>query len=453
MTAMNFRLMNPLKFGSIYNWSVNYANAVEQKYSDKYKLVRIGDFLKRNKKPIEIQDNQLYKRVKIRINGGGISVRDEVFGNEIGTKSQFIVESKQFLLSKIDARNGAFGVVPDECNGAIITGNFWTFDVDYEQINPFYLKILTSSKRFQVLCQNASNGTTNRNYLQEGLFVNMQIPLPNIDIQNQFICQYNQQFLQAQNAENQANELEKGIESYLLEELGIEAPKAVEKKQGLQFIRLKELSRWDWRFLTNDFELNVKYPQTKLGDFISNFLTDEKGKSLRIESFKFPKRYFSYLGMEHIEKNTGTILEMPYLSGDKIKSQTVRVKKGYFIYGKLRPYLNKYWYNETDNDSIICSSEFFVFRIADGVNRLFFQYILSSSVIQKQIEGITSGVRMPRINEDFFKNLQIPLPPKEIQTQIVNHITSQKEQIKTLRQQAEALRKQAKEEFEQEIFI
>jgi type I restriction enzyme, S subunit len=157
--------------------------------------------------------------------------------------------------------------------------------------------------------------------------------------------------------------------------------------------------------------------------------------------------------MENIEKETGQIGEISKVKGDEIKSQTVRVPKNYFMYGKLRPYLNKYWYNGTDNDSIICSSEFFVFSIKDSFNRLYFQYVLSSSIIQKQIANITSGVRMPRINESFFKDLQIPLPPPEIQTQIVNHITTQKEQIKNLRQQAEKLRKQAKENFEKEIFV
>lgn len=49
------------------------------------------------------------------------------------------------------------------------------------------------------------------------------------------------------------------------------------------------------------------------------------------------------------------------------------------------------------------------------------------------------------ITSKQLKELQISIPPEEIQTQIVNHITSQKEQIKNLRQQAEKLRTQAKE--------
>ena len=46
--------------------------------------------------------------------------------------------------------------------------------------------------------------------------------------------------------------------------------------------------------------------------------------------------------MESVEKNTGELLGLPIVKGMQIKSQTVRIPKGFFIYGKLRPYLNKY---------------------------------------------------------------------------------------------------------------
>ena len=62
------------------------------------------------------------------------------------------------------------------------------------------------------------------------------------------------------------------------------------------------------------------------------------------------------------------------------------------------------------------------------------------------------GARMPRINEETFKAIQIPIPPKNIQESIVKHINGQKAQIKQLKQQAESLRKAALIEFEKEIF-
>ena len=114
------------------------------------------------------------------------------------------------------------------------------------------------------------------------------------------------------------------------------------------------------------------------------------------------------------------------VKGKQIKSQTLSIPKGFLLFGKLRPYLNKYWLNNTDFNNIICSSEFFVFKTIKDIDSQFFKYILSSSFIQSQISDKTSGARMPRINEDIFMNLQFPCPPIEIQTEIANHISGLK---------------------------
>ena len=102
---------------------------------------------------------------------------------------------------------------------------------------------------------------------------------------------------------------------------------------------------------------------------------------------------------------------MPIVKGEQIKSQTVAIPKGYFIYGKLRPYLNKYWYNNTDLNNIVCSSELFVFKIKDNINSRYFELVLGSDIVQRQIADMASGARMPRINEEVFMNIRIPIPP------------------------------------------
>ena len=106
--------------------------------------------------------------------------------------------------------------------------------------------------------------------------------------------------------------------------------------------------------------------------------------------------------MESVEKGSGLLVEEKKVKGIEVKSQTVRVPYHYFLYGKLRPYLNKYWYNESKNDDIVCSSEFFVFSIKPEINESYFKYYLSSAAVQQQISNAFQGARMPRINERTF---------------------------------------------------
>jgi type I restriction enzyme S subunit len=147
------------------------------------KLTKIGEFLIRSKIPIDIQDNLQYNRVTIRINHNGVSLRDSEIGSKIGTKKQFILKSGQFIVSKIDARYGAFGIAPREVEGAIITGNFWAYDVDKKKVNIEWFNQFTNSSAFYEICERASSGITHRKYLDEKFFLNYEIFLPSVDEQ------------------------------------------------------------------------------------------------------------------------------------------------------------------------------------------------------------------------------------------------------------------------------
>ena len=451
MQQINY--LNIVSFSNFTNWSVQYLLDTKHSYNEKFEFVKIGNFLKRNKTPIDIENGFIYKRVTIRSKNNGVDLRDFENGENIGTKKQFVIKEGQFLVSKIDARNGAFGVVPNIVDKGIITGNFWTYDVDYSIINPYFLSLITTTSSFIKFCENASNGTTNRHYLQEKLFLDQQIPLPTIKEQNRIVANYNAKLQLAQQQEQQAKTLEIEIERYLFEELGVEIKENNNNNKVFQLINFSEIQRWDTLFLLGNLpSMNSSYKLAKFSEVIKYFNKGENGKTIRIDSPKFPKDDFRYIGMEHIEKESGNLLEMPEVKGIEIKSQTLRVPKDFFIYGKLRPYLNKYWINTTDFDNIICSSEFFVFDINENLDKLFFKYILSSKIIQNQISDKTSGARMPRINEDIFFNLKFPMPPIEKQKQISNHINSLKTQIKELKILSLNNKEVAIVEFEKEIF-
>ena len=261
MQTATHTYLKVIPFSKLINWSSYTLLGKDLIYSQKYPFLRIGDFLKRSKEHVLVQDEVLYKRPTIRMNGNGISLRNEVIGKEIGTKNQFRIYKGQFLLSKIDARNGAFGVVPIELTMVIITGNFWTFNVDYNLINPHYLTLLTRTKEFQKLCQNASVGTTNRNYLQEKLFLNFEIPLPSIKEQGVLVNTFYEKINEAVSLAKQADSLERGIEKYIVKELGLSKKVEIEKNKGLHFVNFVDLNRWDTSFLFQKENENIsKYP-------------------------------------------------------------------------------------------------------------------------------------------------------------------------------------------------
>jgi len=154
-------------------------------------LVRIGDLLARRKDPIFIQDNSRYKRVTIRINHNGVCLRNEEMGKKIGTKRQFITRAGDFILSRIDARHAAFGIVPPELDGAIITNDFWTFEINKEMVDLEYFYIFSQSAEFLEACKKASKGTTNRKRIEQNFFLNYEFRLPDLVVQHEIVDRYN----------------------------------------------------------------------------------------------------------------------------------------------------------------------------------------------------------------------------------------------------------------------
>lgn len=214
--------------------------------NSKFPLVQVSTFLHRNKTPIKIQNNETYKRVTIKTKGQGCHLRDTLKGSLIGTKNQFLIKEGQFLISKIDARNGAFGVVGEDIHNAIITGNFWTYDIDTSKVNAYFLALFTSTKYFIDFCKACSGGTTGRHYLDENKFLNAKIPLPPIEIQKQIVAKIESIKAQIKALQEEEKRLKDEIEAYIYIALGLEK-KQEAKRQKVFIVRFKDLDRWDTR--------------------------------------------------------------------------------------------------------------------------------------------------------------------------------------------------------------
>lgn len=442
------RYIKEVPFSSLFNWSVQYLNETKISFNSSYPMVSIGSFLTRNKTSVTIQNEIRYKRATIRVNNGGIFLRDTEIGTKIGTKKQFLIYEGQFLLSKIDARNGAFGVVPSELDGGVITGNFWTFDVDYNKVNPYYLSLVVTTSEFVEFCEQASNGTTNRHYLQESLFLDIKIPLPTIEEQNKLVADYNKKMALAAKQESQASTKEQEIEEYILNRLGVKLDIAEgENTSILKLFSYSDISdRWDLLNGNNLIINSLKksnYPLVQISneyEFIS--------RGWNKESYA---KTFRYIEIGAISSTNGIEAVSELLTSKAPSRATQRVKAGELIIGTTRPYLKKFAIIQSEYDGDICSSAFQIIS-SDKNNLSFLNEYLQSEAGIMQFKYYMTGALYPAITNKDLRKILIPLPPIEIQNEIATHISGLKQEIKKLRTTAESNRKTALTNFEQKIY-
>src|SRR5690606_2878222 len=110
--------------------------------------------------------------------------------------------------------------------------------------------------------------------------------------------------------------------------------------------------------------------------------------------------------LENIEQETGVI--NGYFNSIEQKSIKNKFNAGQILFGKLRPYLKKYWLAEFEG---VCSSEIWVLSPKNEyiLNEYLYRLVQSEKFIQ--IANVSSGSKMPRADWEYISNYPFPLPP------------------------------------------
>lgn len=446
MSVNNFKYIHFAHYKDIPNWSVQYVVEEKLGFTKKYPMAKIGSFLSRSKELVTLQDNIVYKRVSVSTIGKGIAVRDTKLGKDIGTKKQYLVKKGQFLLSKIDARNGAFGVVPEEADGAIITGNFWAFDVDYNLLNPQYLVLVTQTKQFVGFAEKCSNGTTNRHYLQEDAFLQQSIPLPSLEEQERILADYNSSICKAEDKEKTIEENKYKIDKFILETLGVKTVSHEKEKKNtslLSFVKLSSIERWD---CYNERKLFIygteATPMFKL-------ITEKPMYGAPYSSKPFDNSV-RYIRITDINED-GTLNE-DKVSAD-MYNNTYLLKENDFLIARSGNTVGKtYLYKKSDGPAIFAG---YLIKFVIDEEKIDPKYLLlytKSSIYKDWIKNNMRISAQPNINSQQYLQSPIIVPSKKVQREIVNKVQTLANVNIRGKNEACELRRKALENFEQTIF-
>lgn len=185
-------LTHQIMLSDMDDWNIlSCFDVTKVKFSNKYPHVKLSELLYFNDVKITIQPDERYTRLTVRLFGKGISERDTPMGKEIGTKRQTPVREGQLIISKIDGKSGAIGLIPTQYDGAIVTQDFLTFDINTYRVHPDYLLLVMQNEAFYSQFKDSSVGSTGRRRLSLKTFMNTYIALPSLDEQREMLMKYN----------------------------------------------------------------------------------------------------------------------------------------------------------------------------------------------------------------------------------------------------------------------
>ncbi len=453
MDNINYNYLHFVRFNSLVNWSVSHLLGMNMGFTHRFPMVTIGSVIERCKTTIDIDDNSQYKQITLKTNGGGAVLRDVKLGKNIGVKKQYVVSAGQFILSKIDARNGAFGVVTEDLDGAIVTADFPVFNVDKEKITPQYLFLLSSTKVFARFAQSCSRGTTNRQRIDLEQFLSQRIPLPSVTEQKMLLSRYRIKVQQAESLNSLSYKIRNDIDLYLQTYLGFSQQEYFQGKGKntfafLKFVKYKDVDKWGVDLIqTNNRKNSHKFPIKKIKDIC---LVGSGGTPSRSNQ-KYYNGNIPWVKTGEVI-NEEIFETEEHITQEAVDNSSARMyNKGSLIIamygqGETRGRTAKLGIDATTNQA--CAVLFDIDNSIILTDYLWY-YIQG---MYSDLRSLASGNNQPNLNAEIIKNYDIVIPPIDVQGAIVKHINGQKLQIKQLKQQAETLRKAALTEFEKEIF-
>ena len=125
-----------------------------------------------------------------------------------------------------------------------------------------------------------------------------------------------------------------------------------------------------------------------------------------------------YVGLEHIQKDTGIVA---YGSALEVKSLKNVFHPNQILYGKLRPYLNKHDIATFDG---VCSTDILVFDTTSLSIPEYINFFLDQNTFIEYAVSNSKGINLPRVSENVILNSKCPLPPLPEQQRIVDRIES-----------------------------
>lgn len=128
--------------------------------------------------PERIKDPARERFVTLKVRGGGAVRRVIKDGKTPVPFTGYRLTHGQFIYSRIDARNGAFAIVPPELDGAVVSKDFPVFRIRADRVDPGYLLQYLRAGRLEGQIRASSFGATNRQRIAEDVLLGFEIPLP-----------------------------------------------------------------------------------------------------------------------------------------------------------------------------------------------------------------------------------------------------------------------------------
>ena len=380
----------------------------------------------------------------------GLISHDDLGATANTVEEQYILHQNDLLIARSGATVGKAYIHKDCPYTCFFAGYLIRFVINPIKALPDYIFAFTQSNTYKewVSAIQRPSGQPNINAEE---YQSLEIPMPPIDIQERVVSIIRTAYSEKQNKDLQAQQLLDSIDTYLLDEFGISLPEVHnELKDRIFILNRSELEgRLDPTVYKDGIKLiSPKWDNVKLSKVAYiNLGGAYKGKS--------PDMPISFVPMEVVDETFSEIITM----GETTIAQSsgfTKFREGDLLWAKITPCMQNGKSAIARNliNGLGCgSTEFFVMRPKD--DRLAIEYlhvVLHMKCVRETAMLYFGGsAGQQRVPSSYLENFALPLPPKEKQMEIAQHIYDLRQKAKTLQEDGKRQLDEAKQEVERMI--
>jgi type I restriction enzyme, S subunit len=147
-------------------------------------LVPMGSLVRQRPPDVAVQASETYHFAGVYSFGRGVFRGVERQGMQFSYPRLSRLRAGDFIYPKLMAWEGALGVVPESCEGLVVSPEFPVFEVDRTKVIPEVLDVYFRTPSIWPKLSGASTGTNvRRRRLNPADFLNYQMPLPTANTQ------------------------------------------------------------------------------------------------------------------------------------------------------------------------------------------------------------------------------------------------------------------------------
>lgn len=178
-----------VKWSEIDRWDPASYRPIEWKCSPEI-LKPFGKYLKQRIDPVDREEFDFSELTPITIHfDGSIDPRD-ITDSDDYTMDQYFARAGDIVVSKIDLKNGAVGIVPGNLSNVAVTNHFVVYEPDFEHIYPPYIVRMIQTAFFKGYLWRKKVGTEGRKEVKIDLLESTLIPIPSLSEQKALISKW-----------------------------------------------------------------------------------------------------------------------------------------------------------------------------------------------------------------------------------------------------------------------